>query len=144
MLERSLPLVHNDFLMRIKTPASTIASFYPFEDYLCPCPLSCLVCSFPFSHPNHIYFFFLVNSTHVFKSDGESEIPQVCPTLCNPMDYSPPGCSVHGIFQARVLEWLSCPLPGDLPNPGIKLTSLESSALAGVFFTTSASWEAEM
>ena len=69
MSERSLPLMHNDFLMRIKTPASSIASFYPFEDCLCPCPLSCLVCSFPFSHPNHI-FFFLVNSTHIFKSDG--------------------------------------------------------------------------
>ena len=30
---------------------------------------------------------------------------QSCPTLCNPMDCSPPGSSVHGIFQARVLEW---------------------------------------
>ena len=31
--------------------------------------------------------------------------PQLCPTLCDPMDCSPPGSSVHGIFQARVLEW---------------------------------------
>ena len=30
---------------------------------------------------------------------------QSCPTLCDPMDFSPPGSSVHGIFQARVLEW---------------------------------------
>ena len=30
---------------------------------------------------------------------------QSCPTLCDPMDYSPPGSSVHGIFRARVLEW---------------------------------------
>ena len=30
---------------------------------------------------------------------------QLCPTLCDPMDYSLPGSSVHGIFQARVLEW---------------------------------------
>ena len=30
---------------------------------------------------------------------------QSCPTLCDPMDCSPPGSSVHGIFQARVLEW---------------------------------------
>ena len=35
----------------------------------------------------------------------ESEVAQSCPTLCNPMDCSPPGSSVHGIFQARVLEW---------------------------------------
>ena len=32
---------------------------------------------------------------------------QQCPTLCNPMDCSPPGFSVHGIFQARVLEWVT-------------------------------------
>ena len=33
------------------------------------------------------------------------EVTQSCPTLCDPMDCSPPGSSVHGIFQARVLEW---------------------------------------
>ena len=32
---------------------------------------------------------------------------QLCPTLCNPMDYSLPGSSVHGIFQARILEWVA-------------------------------------
>ena len=36
---------------------------------------------------------------------SESEVAQSCPTLCDPMDYSPPGFSIHGIFQARVLEW---------------------------------------
>ena len=36
---------------------------------------------------------------------SESEVTQSCPTLCNPMDCSLPGSSVHGIFQARVLEW---------------------------------------
>ena len=35
----------------------------------------------------------------------ESEVAQSCPTLCNPMDCSPPGSSIHGIFHARVLEW---------------------------------------
>ena len=34
-------------------------------------------------------------------------VPQVCPTLCNPVDCSPPGSSVHGIFQARILEWVA-------------------------------------
>ena len=38
-----------------------------------------------------------------------------CPTLCNPLDYA-----VHGILQARILEWVAFPSPGDLPNPGIK------------------------
>jgi len=37
--------------------------------------------------------------------ESESEVAQLCPTLSDPMDYSLPGSSVHGIFQARVLEW---------------------------------------
>ena len=42
-------------------------------------------------------------------------------TVCDPMDCSPPGSSVHGIFQARTLEWVSpFPSPGDLSDPGIK------------------------
>ena len=39
------------------------------------------------------------------KVKSESEVVQLCPTLSDPMDYSLPGSSVHGIFQARVLEW---------------------------------------
>ena len=40
------------------------------------------------------------------KVKRESEVAQSCLTLCDPMDCSLPGCSVHGIFQARVLEWV--------------------------------------
>ena len=39
------------------------------------------------------------------KVKTESEVAQSCPILSDPMDYSPPGSSIHGIFQARVLEW---------------------------------------
>ena len=39
------------------------------------------------------------------KVKSESEVTQSCPTLCDPMDCSLPGSSIHGIFQARVLEW---------------------------------------
>ena len=39
------------------------------------------------------------------ESESESEVAQSCPTLRDPMDCSLPGSSVHGIFQARVLEW---------------------------------------
>ena len=109
---------------------------------------------------------------------------QLCLTLCDPMDYSPPGSSVHGIPRARILEsesesrsvmsnslrphrlyssWnspgqntgvgslsllppprsrLLFPPPGDLPDPGIKPTSLMSPSLASGFFTTSTIWEA--
>ena len=47
-----------------------------------------------------------------------------------------------GILQARIQEWVACPPPGDLPNPGMEPESLMSPALAGGFFTTSATWEA--
>ena len=46
---------------------------------------------------------------------------QACFTLCDPMDYNPPGSSVHGILQAtKDRGELPCPPPGDLPNLGIK------------------------
>ena len=41
------------------------------------------------------------------KKESESEVAQSCLTLCNPMDCSLPGSSVHGIFQAIVLEWIA-------------------------------------
>ena len=42
------------------------------------------------------------------------------PTLCDPTDCSPPGFSVRGILQARILELVAIPSPGDLPDPGIE------------------------
>ena len=45
-------------------------------------------------------------------------VAQSCLTLLQPMDYSPPGSSVHG--KERILEWVAIPSLGDLPNPGIK------------------------
>ena len=43
------------------------------------------------------------------------KVAQSCPTLCYPMDYT-----VHGILQAKILEWVASPFSRDLPNPGIK------------------------
>ena len=60
---------------------------------------------------------------------------QSCWTLCGPMDCSLLGSSIHGIFQAN---GMSFPLPGDLPDPGVEPVSPASPALAGRFFTTSA------
>ena len=45
---------------------------------------------------------------------------QSCPTLCNPIDGSPPGSPVPGILQARTLEWVAIAFSGDLLDPGIK------------------------
>ena len=38
-----------------------------------------------------------------------AKLLQLCPTLCDPMDYSPPGPSLHGILQERILEWVAMP-----------------------------------
>ena len=67
---------------------------------------------------------------------------QSCPTLCDPKDCSLPGSSVHGIFQARILLWVPFPTTGDLSDSGIEPTFLAPPALAGMFFTISATWEA--
>ena len=58
------------------------------------------------------------------------------------MDCSLPGPSVHGILQARILEWsrLACPPPGDLSNTGMEPMSLMSPALVGKFFSTNIPW----
>ena len=60
---------------------------------------------------------------------------QSCPTHCNPVDCSPPGSSVHGTLQARILEIVAISLPGDLPDPGTEPLSLSPPALAGRSFT---------
>ena len=50
-------------------------------------------------------------------------VTQSCPTLCDPVDCSPPGSSVHLILQAGILEWVAMPSPGDHPNPGMEARS---------------------
>ena len=54
------------------------------------------------------------------KVKSESEVAQSCPTVRDPMDCSPPGSSVHGIFQARVLEWGA--IAFSIPSCSLNLT----------------------
>ena len=60
-----------------------------------------------------------------------------------PMNCSLPGSSVHGIFQARILEWVAIPFSRNLSHPGMDPASPVSPTLAGGFFTTRANWEAD-
>ena len=53
-----------------------------------------------------------------------NEFAQSCPTLCDPVDCSLSGSSVHGILQARILEWVAISFSRDLPDPGIEPWSL--------------------
>ena len=51
------------------------------------------------------------------KKKGKFLVVQLCSTLCDHMDYSPPGSSVHGIFQARILEWVALPFSRGSSQP---------------------------
>ena len=68
-----------------------------------------------------------------------SEIAQSCPTLCDPMDCSPPGSSIHGILQARVLEWgaISFSRGSSWPRDQTQV-----SRIAGWCFNLWATWKA--
>ena len=63
-------------------------------------------------------------------------------TLCDAMDCSPPGSPGHGIFQARMLEWIAISFSGVFRTQGSNTGLIPLLALAGGFFTTSATWEA--
>ena len=67
-------------------------------------------------------------------------VAQSCLTLCNPMDYNPPGSSVHGILQARILGWVAIPFSRGSSQPR---DWTQVSQIAGKFFTIWATWEAQ-
>ena len=66
---------------------------------------------------------------------------QLCPTLCDPMDHGPQAPLSMGFSRQEQWSGLPCPSPGDLSHPGIEPASLMSPALAGGFFTSSATWD---
>ena len=68
-----------------------------------------------------------------FQRESESEVTQSCPTLCDPMDYSLPGSAIHGIFQARVLEWIAISFSRGSSRPSIQTWV---SRIAGRCFTS--------
>ena len=79
------------------------------------------------------FFFFFILLVAYFEALCCEKSLQSCPTLCNTMDRSPPGFSVHEKYWSE----LGCPSAGDLPHLGIGPASLKFAALAGEFFTTS-------
>ena len=56
-------------------------------------------------HGDDIYDYYYAAA--LISTEVKSEVAQSCPTLCDPMDCSLPGFSVHGIFQARILKWVA-------------------------------------
>ena len=61
------------------------------------------------------------------------KVAQSCPTLCDPVDYNPPGNSVHGILQARILKWVAMPFSRGSSQPRDQTLV---SCIAGRFFTS--------
>ena len=70
-----------------------------------------------------------------------AKLLQSCLTLCDLMTFSPPGYSVHGILQARILQWVAMPPSRESSRPKDRTLSQASPALAGRLFSTSAIWE---
>ena len=66
---------------------------------------------------------------------------QLCPTLCDLVDRSQLGSSVHGFSRQEYWSGLPCRLPWDLPDPGMEPASFMSPPLAGGFLITSITWE---
>ena len=88
--------------------------------------------------PSYFSKFFPVLS--ILESSGKvisswklrkSEVAQSCPTLCDPMDCSPPGSSVHGILQARILEWVAISFSrgSSRPRDRTQVPALQADAL---------------
>ena len=84
----------------------------------------------------------LYGNSRIIRSCMPAKSLQLCPALRDPMDCSLPGSSVHGILQAGTLEWVAMPSSRGSSRPRIESESHMSPALAGGFFTTSATWEA--
>ena len=70
-----------------------------------------------------------------------AKLVQSCPTLCDPMECNPPGSSVHGILQARIMDWIAMPSFRGSSPPRDQTQVSMSPALAGRFFTISMTWE---
>ena len=74
-----------------------------------------------------IYYFYIfidINiKIYLINRNMKVLVAQSSPTLCDPMNCSLPGSSVHGILQARILEWVAIPFSMEFPDPGIKCRS---------------------
>ena len=61
------------------------------------------------------------------STEHQGEVAQSCPMLCNPIDYSPSGSPVHGMLQARILEWVAVPFSrgSSGPRDGTQVSCIE-------------------
>ena len=74
--------------------------------------------------------FFILKDSSLYGVWMHSKLLQLCLTLCNPMDYSLPGSSVHGILQARILEWVALPSSKGSKQPLLCLLYWQAGSLS--------------
>ena len=102
-------------------------------------PMDCSMPGFPVHHqlPElaqiHVHPVGDTSHKYLVNNSGSCSIIQSCLTLCNPLDYSPTGSSVHGILQARILEWVAIPFSRGSSWPRDRT---HVSSIACGFFTT--------
>ena len=71
-----------------------------------------------------------------------AKLLQSCPILCDTVDWSLPGSSVHGILQVRILEWVAMPFSRESSQPRDQPSVFYVSCIGWLVFTTSTTWEA--
>ena len=84
-------------------------------------------------HKHKYYSWYILYK--IYYIGGGSLVAKSCLSLCDPMNYSPPGSSIHGILQARILEWVAIPFSWVSSQPRDRT---QVSSIAGRFFT---SWQ---
>ena len=87
-----------------------------------------------------VLLFIYLKYSSLYMKKVKVLVTQLCPTLCSPMECSPPGSSVHGILQARILEWVAISFSGGSSWPR---DQTHVSRIAGRFFTIWATKEVQ-
>ena len=117
----------------IETNCCTFYFLFLTSTFCFDSPWSFFVCLFWFNSRHWSFLFFKFSSTERFRVVGiKMLVAPSCSTLCNPMDSNLPGSSVHGIFQARILEWVAFPFSRESSQPR---DQTQVSCIAGGFFT---------
>ena len=81
---------------------------------------------------NYMYMYVICSGMCIYSLKVKVLVAQSCPALCNPVDGSPPGSSVHGILQARILEWVASPFSRGSSPPR---DQIPVSCITGGLFT---------
>ena len=84
----------------------------------------------------HFPLYFSSTNPKISLSFVHTKLLQQCPTLCNLLDCSPPGSSIRGILQARILQWVTVPSSRGSYQPRDRTQVSCGSCIAGGFFTT--------